>query len=167
MGGGEGVRFSLLWLYCNQPPRVRWQSAQFGSGSDRITETDRELLAVFVPNCGVIKIVKHRTVSYLVPYFFFFRTSSSIANEFEADIFRLREPVLRIRIRRIHMFFWPGSGSASQRSGSGSFYHQAKLVRKTLIPTVLWLLFDFLSLKNYVNVPSKSKSNKQKYFFLN
>ncbi len=34
------------------------------------------------------------------------------------------------------------------------------IVRKTLIPTVLWLLFDLLSLKNYVNVPSKS--NKQK-----
>jgi hypothetical protein len=51
-----------------------------------------------------------------------------------------------------------GSGSISQRhgSGSGSFYHQAKkVVRKTLIPTVLLLLFDF-SLKNYVNVPSKS-----------
>jgi hypothetical protein len=31
------------------------------------------------------------------------------------------------------------SGSISQRYGSesGSFYHQAKLVRKTLIPTVL------------------------------
>ncbi len=35
-------------------------------------------------------------------------------------------------------------------------YHQAKLVRKTLIPTVLLLLFDFLSLKNDVNVISKS-----------
>jgi hypothetical protein len=33
------------------------------------------------------------------------------------------------------------------------------------IPTVLWLLLDFLSLKNDVNVPSKS--NKQKFFFLN
>jgi hypothetical protein len=31
----------------------------------------------------------------------------------------------------------PGSGSISQRYGSGSFYHQAKIVRKTLIPTVL------------------------------
>jgi hypothetical protein len=31
-----------------------------------------------------------------------------------------------------------------------------------MIPTVLWRLFDFLSLKNYVNVPSKS--NKQKNF---
>jgi hypothetical protein len=32
-----------------------------------------------------------------------------------------------------------GSGSVSQRSGStsGSFYHQAKIVSKTLIPTVL------------------------------
>jgi hypothetical protein len=43
---------------------------------------------------------------------------------------------------------------------SGSFYHQATIVRKTLIPIVLLLLVDFLSLKNDVNVPSKS--NKQK-----
>jgi hypothetical protein len=56
-----------------------------------------------------------------------------------------------------HVFGPPGSGSrfTSQRygSGSGSFYHQAKIVRKTLIPTVLLLLLDFLSLKNDVNVP--------------
>jgi hypothetical protein len=48
-----------------------------------------------------------------------------------------------------------GSGSISQRSGPGSFYHNGKIVRKTLISTVLLLLFDFLSLKNDVNVPSK------------
>jgi hypothetical protein len=38
-----------------------------------------------------------------------------------------------------HVFGPPGSGSTSQRygSGSGSFYQQAKIVRKTLIPTVL------------------------------
>jgi hypothetical protein len=45
-------------------------------------------------------------------------------------------------------------------SGSGSFYHQLKIVRKPSITTVLLLLFDFLSLKNDVNVPSES--NKQK-----
>jgi hypothetical protein len=39
------------------------------------------------------------------------------------------------------------------RSGSGSFHHQANIVRKTLILTVLWLLFDFLSSKNDVTVP--------------
>ncbi len=40
--------------------------------------------------------------------------------------------------------FWPsGSGCNSQRCGSRSFHHQAKIVRKTLIPTVLRLLFDF------------------------
>ncbi len=57
-----------------------------------------------------------------------------------------------------HVFGPPGSGSISQRygSGSGSFYHQAKKVRKTLIPTALWL-FIF---ENVVHVPSKS--NKQK-----
>jgi hypothetical protein len=47
--------------------------------------------------------------------------------------------------------------------GSGSFYHHAKIVRKTLILNVLWLFFDFLSSKNDVNVPSKS--NNQKDFF--
>ncbi len=41
-----------------------------------------------------------------------------------------------------------GSGSISQRYGSGSesFYHQAEIVRKTLIPTVFvtsFLLFIF------------------------
>jgi hypothetical protein len=43
-----------------------------------------------------------------------------------------------------------GSGSGSE---FGSLYHQEKIVRETLIPTVLWILFDFLSLKNDVNVP--------------
>jgi hypothetical protein len=33
-------------------------------------------------------------------------------------------------------------------------------IGKTLIPTVLRLILDFLSLKNYINIPSKS--NKQK-----
>jgi hypothetical protein len=35
-----------------------------------------------------------------------------------------------------HVFGPPRSGSISQRYGSGSFYQQAKKVRKTLIPTV-------------------------------
>ncbi len=64
-----------------------------------------------------------------------------------------------------HVFGPLGSGSTSQRyeSGSGSFYHKAKILRKTVISTVLWLLFDFLSLKNDVKVPSKS--TMQKNFF--
>ncbi len=66
-----------------------------------------------------------------------------------------------------HVFGPPGSGSTSQRygsgsgscsgSGSGSFYHQAKIVRKTYFVT----LFDFLSLKNDVNVASKSNKLKK------
>jgi hypothetical protein len=39
-----------------------------------------------------------------------------------------------------HVFGPPGSGAISQTqrygSGSGSIYHQAKVVRKTLIPTI-------------------------------
>jgi hypothetical protein len=51
----------------------------------------------------------------------------------------------------------------SQRygSGSGSFYLQAKIVRKTLISTVLLLLFYFSPLKNDVKVPSKINCNKR------
>ncbi len=45
-----------------------------------------------------------------------------------------------------------------QCCGSGSFYHQTKIVRNTFIPTALWLLYDFLSLKNDVKyVSSKMK----------
>jgi hypothetical protein len=44
-----------------------------------------------------------------------------------------------------YVFGPPGSGSGyiSQRHGSGSFYHQAKIVRKILIPTVLLLFLTF------------------------
>jgi hypothetical protein len=48
-----------------------------------------------------------------------------------------------------------GSGSISQRYGSGSFYHQAKIVIKTLIPTALCLLFDFLSVKSNSRITLK------------
>jgi hypothetical protein len=37
-----------------------------------------------------------------------------------------------------HVFVPPGSGSTNQRYGSGSFCHQAKIVRKPLIPTVFF-----------------------------
>ncbi len=46
-----------------------------------------------------------------------------------------------------------GSGRHKYGSGSGSSQHQAKIVRKTFISTVCRLLYDFLSLKNDVNVP--------------
>jgi hypothetical protein len=73
-----------------------------------------------------------------------------------------------------HVFGPPGSrfGSTSQRygsgsgscSGSGSFYHHAKIVRKTFLDSYYFVtLFYFLSLKNDVNVASKS--NKQKKLF--
>jgi hypothetical protein len=51
-----------------------------------------------------------------------------------------------------------------QCSGSGSFHKQAKKWRKNLIYTVLWLLYDFLFLKNDVNVPSERKKHKNFLF---
>jgi hypothetical protein len=76
-----------------------------------------------------------------VPYVYL-RTDNSVRKYYS------RKAVLRIRNRILtYVFGPPGSGSVSQRygsrSGSGPFYHQAKLVRKTLIPIVRWLLYDF------------------------
>jgi hypothetical protein len=42
-----------------------------------------------------------------------------------------------------HVFGPPGSGSTNQMYGSGSFYFHAKIVRKTLIPIILWLFLTF------------------------
>ncbi len=63
----------------------------------------------------------------------------------------------------LYVFGPPGSETNSEyRSGSGarSFYHQAKIVRKRLIPTVLWLLFYLLSLKNDVKYLQQEISRK-------
>ncbi len=56
-----------------------------------------------------------------------------------------------------HIFGPPGSGSTSQRYGSGS---DPIIMQKNLDSYYFVTLFDYLSLKNDVNVPSKS--NKQK-----
>ncbi len=75
-----------------------------------------------------------------------------------------RKPIQLFGSRRHTMVILKGkcdySQSYKQSCGSGSFYRQAKILRKTLILTVLWLLYDFLSLKNDVNVASKSKKQK-------
>ncbi len=75
--------------------------------------------------------------------------------------------VFRIRIRTV--FKLPGSRSVTRRYGpwSGSFHPQAKIVKKRLISIPLWFLYDFLSLKNDVNLFQKviSKENwKEKDF---
>ncbi len=47
-----------------------------------------------------------------------------------------------------------------------NFYHQSQIVMKIFLPSVLWLLFDFLSLNYDVNVPSKSNKQKNTFFKL-
>ncbi len=77
--------------------------------------------------------------------------------------------VLQHKIGNVYESQCSGSGSTSQGYGSGSSYQQTKIVRKTLIPTVLWLLLDFLSLKNDVYIPQKVISRKTFlfiYFFV-
>jgi hypothetical protein len=65
------------------------------------------------------------------------------------------KPVFRIRIRRTRKFFafW---ASRTDPLVKGTDPGQAKIVRKPLISTVLCLLYDFLTLKNDVNAPSKT-----------
>ncbi len=59
-------------------------------------------------------------------------------------------PVLRTRIRTY--VFWPsGPESVSQEVRIRILLSSRKYLRKNLMPTVLWLLYDFLFLKNDVN----------------
>ncbi len=71
--------------------------------------------------------------------------------------------VLRVRSRSGSVCSEAGSISTRYGSGSGSwsFYNQAKIVRKPLIPSVLWLHYDFLSLKN--DVMQRQKVMGKKY----
>jgi hypothetical protein len=63
---------------------------------------------------------------------------------------------IRIQIRGIRMFL----GLLGPDPDPSITIHQSKILRKTLISTALRLLFDFLSLKNDVHEPSKSKMQK-------
>ncbi len=61
-----------------------------------------------------------------------------------------------------HASSWsPGpSISSGQRNNRRIFPSTSKKWRKFLISNVMWLLYDFLSLKNDVNVPSKKNKHK-------
>jgi hypothetical protein len=76
------------------------------------------------------------------------------------SLLEYNESVLWIRIRRILMFL--GQVHVWYRYGSGSrtFYHEAKIVRKTLISTV-GLLYGFFY--QYVFGPPGSASVRQRY----
>ncbi len=50
-----------------------------------------------------------------------------------------------------------GSGSWS---GTGSFHQQEKIWRKTSPSSVVWPFYDYLSVKNDVNIPSKRNKHK-------
>jgi hypothetical protein len=52
----------------------------------------------------------------------------------------------------LYVFGPPGFGSGIYLYGFGSFHQQGQKWRKTLMCPVLWILYDFLFLKNDVNV---------------
>ncbi len=81
-------------------------------------------------------------------------------------------PVLRIRSRiRTYVFGPSESWSISTRYGSesGSLYYQAKIVRKTLIPTSLPLcdfFMTFLPLEKWGFKEQKNRAKKKKIFLV-
>jgi hypothetical protein len=59
---------------------------------------------------------------------------------YKNDCAKIANPVVNLQISPDpdpRVFWPPGSGSTSQKYGSGSFYHHAKIIRKTLNPTIL------------------------------
>ncbi len=92
----------------------------------------------------------------------FSRKSDFTTEEQVIEQFRLRYRMLTITYYTYYILLFPvaklpdrsrkhtrrqccGSGSAGSVCFWASFYHQARIMRNTLISTVLWLLFDFLS----------------------
>ncbi len=134
-------RISCTWiLLCERSSILRWCSDWKAPG----------------PMRSILLLERSISSSWLRP--------ASVFSPRLRSRFRLRSRNLPANRRTWGYACWgSGSGSISQRYGSGSFYNQAKIARKTLIPTVLFRLYDFLALKNNVNVPSKT--NKQKTFF--
>jgi hypothetical protein len=96
--------------------------------------------------------------------FFASKWSSSHFADLETDPVPKPNSILGSVADRIRMFLGlldpaldPLVRGTDPDRGSGFFYHQAKIVRNPEgIPTVLWLLYDFLSLKKWCNLPSKS-----------
>ncbi len=79
----------------------------------------------------------------------------------------LRHLLTVLWIRRIRIL-WASriaSGSVSHKYGSGSFHHQAKIVRNTLISTVYDFFMTFYQCSGYVFGPSGSASGsvRQRY----
>ncbi len=103
-------------------------------------------------------------------------TFLSFDNDLRAKIEKKRkESNGKISVFQIWSVYFGPPGSASEAVIISTiririlFHKQAKKLRKTLISTVLWLLYDFLSLKNDVNVPSKRNKHKnleKKNYFL-
>jgi hypothetical protein len=85
---------------------------------------------------------------WYVPCLYYVRLSKEASSELGAlSLSSISNCSITIKISHLnsvvdpdpYVFGPPGSGSVNQRHGSrsGSFYRQAKIVRKTLIPTVL------------------------------
>ncbi len=119
-----------------------------------------------MPHFSFLKPIHHSEkifVSSKRGTFFLYSPPPPVMGHIGPSWIQLRNTFTRVADPDPFVFGPPGSGSISRMygSGSGSLYHQPKIVRKTLIPsTFLILHFDFLSLKNDVNVPSKVISRK-------
>ncbi len=81
-----------------------------------------------------------------IRFLFTFIYSSASQNNF---IIRVGITGIIISFRSVLKFFVLKFLGKKQCSGSGSFHHQAKIVRNTLISSLLWFLYDFFIFKEW------------------
>jgi hypothetical protein len=73
---------------------------------------------------------------------------------------------IRMRIQQIHMFLGFPDPDPPVGIWIRNFLSSSKInCKKNLDSFCFWTLLDFLSLKNYVNVPSKSRKSAKTFFF--
>jgi len=87
----------------------------------------------------LVTLARQRPAKETIMYFLFSRRKAIIKLQCKNTSVVVPDP-------DPYVFGPPGSasGSVSHKYGPGSFHHQAKIVRKNLISTDLWLLYDFL-----------------------
>ncbi len=142
----------MFWIYLYFHPLLLWHSPGWGHRLDG--ELEFYLLS-FHDFCWVFSFVHHAMSTSM--FRIIWKTSGWIFSNLLT--FSILWCSVSDRDPDPDPYVFVPSGSVSMRSGS--FYHQAKIVRKTLIPTVLCLLYDYLSFKNYVNVAWKRTKPKK------
>ncbi len=106
--------------------------------------------------CTLIQITRWKDIIYIVFMYQDRFIIPDVQSDFRIFLFSIvkgnffHRAVLWIRIRTVFgLLALDPDPLYEVRICSGSFYHQAKILRKTLIPTVLWYLYEFFIFKKW------------------